>query len=392
MRYSPSALSEFEQCPLKFRFGYIDGIRKKEENIEAFMGTCVHKALERMLILEKEYGREPGLELASELFRKAWDEKYHPGVVIHRSDLTAEDYRNRGLIMVRNYFEMEGACRFGELVELELKLNFYLGGRNIGGRVDRVQREGGTYHVIDYKTSRGMMSQESADADRQLAIYELGIREKYPDVDDVELHWIMLAHKEVATSRRSEEERRRLAGEVTALMEEIEGTTDFRPCESYLCGWCSYEEECAAEKERRTAKAVEVEPTAEELVEEYARLTALKAELNAEVNRAAKRMDELAPMIGAVCEECGAWTLEGASFLLDVASKSELNLPKIGTEQRQALTGIVAECGLWAELSDIKKNELVKALKSGLFGERTGDVEGALVLKESYKIGVRQKD
>lgn len=252
--YTPSRLSDYLQCPLKYRFAYIDKIEKEGEGIEAFVGTCVHSALEQMLVLRKEYDREPSLELAEELYLKAWDESYHPGVIIRKPDLTPEDYKRRGLMMLRNYFEIESGQEFGRLLNLEKFLRFPLGENSIGGKIDRVHRDGNTIHIIDYKTSKDMMSQDAADRDRQLGLYELGIRQEFPDIEAVELHWYMLAHREVVTSVRDEEARRQLAESVCRIAGEIESTTDFRPCESNLCRWCDYRDACAEEKRNRTLK------------------------------------------------------------------------------------------------------------------------------------------
>ena len=82
--YSPSKLGQYQQCPLKYRFQYVDGIKKEEEGVEAFLGTCVHEAIERMLILERDFEREPSYELAEELFLRIWDERYHPAVIIRQ--------------------------------------------------------------------------------------------------------------------------------------------------------------------------------------------------------------------------------------------------------------------------------------------------------------------
>lgn len=34
--YSHSRIETFETCPLKYKFKYVDGIRKEEESVEAF--------------------------------------------------------------------------------------------------------------------------------------------------------------------------------------------------------------------------------------------------------------------------------------------------------------------------------------------------------------------
>lgn len=47
--FSDSRLSTFEQCPLKYKYQYIDKFKvKAAKTVEAFMGSCVHEALEKL--------------------------------------------------------------------------------------------------------------------------------------------------------------------------------------------------------------------------------------------------------------------------------------------------------------------------------------------------------
>ncbi|MDP2766040.1 MAG: PD-(D/E)XK nuclease family protein [Candidatus Methanoperedens sp.] len=47
--YSHSRLSAFENCPLQYRLRYVDKIKPDEAlTIEAFMGSRVHEALEKL--------------------------------------------------------------------------------------------------------------------------------------------------------------------------------------------------------------------------------------------------------------------------------------------------------------------------------------------------------
>ncbi len=391
--YTASRLKDYLQCPLKYRFAHIDKIKKDTEGIEAFMGTCVHNALEKMLFLNKEYDREPAYELAEQLYLKAWDELYHPEVVIRKPDLTPEDYKRRGLMMLRNYFEIEAEQDFGCLLDIEKRLRFDLGENKIGGKIDRLHRDGGTIHIIDYKTSKDPMSQEDADSDRQLGLYELGIRQEFPDVQAVELHWYMLGHKEVVTSIRDEEARRQLAERICRIAEEIEGTNEFRPSEGSLCGWCEYTEECADEKRKRTLKPEpEQIPPACELADEYAKLSARKTALNSEVKEIDNRLDELRPLIGAACREEGAWSVEGSECILDVAESLGYSIPGKNTPEREQLEALVREVGIWEQVSDIAKAQVLEALDEGLFGALSADVEGAFEKKENLRIKLKPKE
>jgi len=44
--YSHSRLETQRNCPLKYKFNYIDKVKRKEESIEAFLGYCFHEVRE----------------------------------------------------------------------------------------------------------------------------------------------------------------------------------------------------------------------------------------------------------------------------------------------------------------------------------------------------------
>lgn len=46
--YSHSRLSTFETCRLKYKYTYIDRIRKEGEGVEAFLGSRFHEMMEKL--------------------------------------------------------------------------------------------------------------------------------------------------------------------------------------------------------------------------------------------------------------------------------------------------------------------------------------------------------
>lgn len=391
-QYSHSKMNTFRQCPLKYRFAYIDKIKKEEEGIEAFTGSCVHKALEELLGLKKEFDREPDFEKAGELFLATWEEKYHPGIVIRRNGVTPEDYRKRGLMALRNFFEMEKGREFGELLGLEVRLLFPLGNSSIKGFIDRLQKDGDTFHIIDYKVARNDMPQEKADSDTQLALYEIGIRKLYPDVRNVVLHWYMLPHNNVVDSTRTESDLRQLEADVLALIDKIESTTEFLPVETSLCGWCEYQEECAEEKKRRTVEASRVEPPVEELVEEYVRLNREREKLNTGVKEVNRKLEDIKPVFAEIVKETGAWSIEGRDHLLDVKVGKNLFLPGKDTDDRKLLEDLVSRAGVWKEMSEINKSRILKAVEAGTLGDLGNDIRETFKERQTVKIKIRRME
>jgi len=107
----------------------------------------------------------------------------------------------------------------------------------------------GHYEIHDYKTSRRLPSQADVDRDRQLALYQLAVSQRLPDVRSVKLVWHYLAHDRMLVSRRSPEELRALRERIVVLIDTIERATaagDLPARTSPLCNWCEFKPVCPA--------------------------------------------------------------------------------------------------------------------------------------------------
>jgi RecB family exonuclease len=113
------------------------------------------------------------------------------------------------------------------------------------GYIDRLvhHTDSNIFEIHDYKTG-GLKSQHEVDNDRQLALYSLGIRESFENVEDVRLIWHFLDHGEKRISTRSVEQLMKLKEEIAFLIQKIEHTEQFAPNPSILCKWCEYRSHC----------------------------------------------------------------------------------------------------------------------------------------------------
>jgi len=92
------------------------------------------------------------------------------------------------------------------------------------GYIDRLSKTpDGIIQIHDFKTSANLPSQNDADTDRQLALYQLGIQQKWPDYNTIHLIWHYLAFDMELVSSRSPEAINELAWNTIKLIDEIEG-------------------------------------------------------------------------------------------------------------------------------------------------------------------------
>lgn len=248
--FSHSRLSTFEQCKLKYRYRYIEGIIPEiEKTIESHLGSSVHSALE-WLYKQIKTGKIPAVDEVILIYKNQWDEDYEDEIPIVKKYLNAEDYFNKGVEFLINYYVTHHPFNDNTL-EVEKEIIFDLdssGEYKIRGFIDRLAQnpETGEYEVHDYKTSRNLPTKETLDADRQLALYSIAIKEKYGKDKPVKLVWHYLSFNKKLDSKRTNEQLEKLKRDTLNLIKEIENTQEFPPEKSTLCHWCEYKNICPA--------------------------------------------------------------------------------------------------------------------------------------------------
>ncbi|MFA5173862.1 MAG: PD-(D/E)XK nuclease family protein [Candidatus Pacearchaeota archaeon] len=246
--YSHSKISTFEQCPLKFKFRYLDKIIPEvEESIEGFLGNTVHTTLEWLYknVMNKNI---PKLDELIEFYINKWTANFSNEIRIVKEDLDSEYYFNQGIKFIINYYKSHYPFSDNTIaLEHRILINLDPEGKyKLQGYIDRLvhNRENNVFEIHDYKTGNFLKSQEELDKDRQLALYCLGIKETFQNAKDVFLIWHFLAFDEKIVSKRTDEELENLKKDTINSIQKIESETEFKPCPSKLCKWCEFRNIC----------------------------------------------------------------------------------------------------------------------------------------------------
>jgi putative RecB family exonuclease len=87
-------------------------------------------------------------------------------------------------------------------------------------------------------------SLETIENDRQLALYSIGVKERYPDMKNIRLVWHFLRFDRKIDSTRTDEELEELKQTTIQLIGFIETTEEFSANPSRLCNWCGFKTLC----------------------------------------------------------------------------------------------------------------------------------------------------
>ena len=248
--YSHSRISSFENCPRKYAFRYVEKIESDSESVEAFVGKRVHEILERLYHHVRRNGRPPSLAQVHDRYRRDWREQWHPQVRIVRDENDEEHYIRYGEQCLTHYYRSHYPFDQGETVAIEQNLQIALdcdGRYRMRGIVDRVVRtREGAYEVHDYKTSGSLPPLSRLTGDRQLALYQIGLQQTYPEAQEVELVWHYLGFNKTMRVRHSAEQLAAVCRDTMARIDEIEAAQSFPTQKSPLCRWCEYAGICPA--------------------------------------------------------------------------------------------------------------------------------------------------
>ena len=355
--YSNSRISTFFQCPFRYKLRYIDRIRVKKDTIEAFMGSRVHEALEK-LYKDLKYGKMNTKEDVLKFYEKRWEEKWHDKVEVIRKEYTAENYKEMGRKYISDYYDHYKPFNHLKTIGLETEKFLDLGnGDKYHIRIDRLACDDeGNYYVCDYKTGGRLPCQSDLERDKQLAMYSLWVRKNFPDAKDVKLVWHYLAFDKKLTVEKDMGQLKKVKREVLNLIRQIENAVQYPASKSSLCRWCRYRKYCPHfkhefELEEMGEKAKEEDGV--KLVDEYAKLDEKEKEIREKKNEIKDRIIEYA-------KQNKIESVFGTENQANLRSYSKIQYPK--TKQ---FIKLLKKKGIYEDVIAINSSKLRKMLENG---------------------------
>jgi putative RecB family exonuclease len=397
-KFSHTRLSSYKNCPLRYKFAYIDRIKvEAEDTVETFLGSMVHEALEK-LYRNLQFERTLTLDGVLAFFNKEWDKNWDDSIIIVNKDYTQDNYRKMGERYLRDYYERYKPFSEGKILGLETTDTLSLDVQGKYGfhiRIDRLMDMGdGFYEVHDYKTNMTLARQEDLDKDRQLAMYSLWVREQFKDFKKVRLVWHFVAFDKEMESYRTKEQLEELRKQVLDDIHEIEIAQDFPANVSRLCNWCLHKGICP---EWKHEVQIEDKPVNEflddpgvKLVDEYVRV---KTELDAQKKIAEEKLEKLKEALIAFCERENLSTVFGSDKKVTVRKYESFKFPPKDSDERSALLAFLKDIGRLDELSELDVRNLASVLKDREWEGPELSKLGEFATKElNYRLSVAKHD
>lgn len=399
--YSISRIGTFESCPLQYKYAYIDRLPSEVETIEAFMGSMVHQALKEFYDLVKNRVIKPPDWLLAK-YEELWQKNFSGAIRIVKKDLLAEDYFRKGSTCLSDYyleyhpFDRAKVVKTEESISFTLRLNdAEYSFRGILDRLDWNDKER-IFEIHDYKTSGSLMTQEEADADRQLPLYQIALQTRWPEAERAKLVWHFLLFNKEIESSRTKEQLDGLRQDIVARIREIEACMDYPPNRSALCEWCAYQDICPEWKHPKAMEKLEVNEYRNDpgvvLVSKYAELEAKKKTLREEIE--AIEAEELKIEEAAIefAEKEGIRVIDGPDHELWIKIKDEVCAPTRREDEQkwQGLRDYLIRENKFIEVSTINNNMLNMRIR-GWPKEFFKQIEKFLIRRVTKEASLKKK-
>lgn len=366
--YSHTQLETFRICPKKYEFRYITKPEVPEvATAETILGSTVHKTLSR-LFQDVQMEKVPGLPEVEKNFDDFWQKEWHSGLRMS-GDYDALDYKRIGLKCLRDFYNHHHPFNQSRTLGLDYRATVSLdesGRYKMTGFIDRLAKAPDeTYEIHDFKTGKNLPSQTDLETDQQLTLYNLLVRQLWPQVEKVRSIWHFLRFDELLTTVRTPEQVEEAKQKVIERIDEIEASRaagHFPTKVSDFCNWCDYKHVCPAWKhlfwlEEEKEKIADADQ-GKQMVDELSRLKADRAELEA-------RIEQVREIILEFARQNGLTALFGTGQIAQIKDSEWPRLPdrKLNPKAREALEKLLKERDLWEKASEVTRYKLDRILK-----------------------------
>jgi ATP-dependent helicase/DNAse subunit B len=235
LKVSASALKTYEQCPRKYFYTYIEKLPKKKWP-HAELGDFVHNSLEEFHnhlkdneVHELEWGPLLGGICRSQL---------------KEMNLTSEQ-KLTAKKMLDTYLRVLRASGLPKVLFNEKAFTLEIPDDIIiRGYIDRVDEDGDSFHIIDYKSGKSKYLDEF-----QLTVYALAMMSEHPQINKIRGSYLVLGEgcKSIPyTISRTDAER--CSDKIRKESDKIRSDQTWATKPTRLCSYCDFEQACPATK------------------------------------------------------------------------------------------------------------------------------------------------
>lgn len=302
--YSFSQIQTYLQCPLKYKFRYVDKIVPEwEENLHLILWTEVHSALE-WLYKQVNVQKIPSYDDLEEVFVQNFNEKANK---IEAEDSEKEEFLTRWKYYLKNFYEKH--YPFDDIKVIWTEIQLYIDLWNdvkFQWFIDRLDKKQNDFILTDYKTNKNLPPEDKTLYEEQLTLYALWVKQKYGKYFK-KLYWnLEYLHFDIQDFWEITEDRiEEVKQKYQTITKEIEtkkaeynlwDEEAFPTIESSNCRFCDYKELCPLFKHLywSVGEFELSEDTIKQMIDDYVKLSKQKSDIEKQLKQNKQVLEKFA--------------------------------------------------------------------------------------------------
>lgn len=232
---SHSSISLYQECPQKFKFRYVEGIKEAPKSYFSF-GQSVHKTLE---FLYSSQLIPPALPEVLTHYETNWVKEGYKSP----QEENIKFAEGKKILIA---FYAKHAKDWKPPMATEYDFSVSIDGIAVRGKIDRIDKlASGNLHVIDYKTGKPFQPKR-ADGDAQLTLYQMACEEALGlAVEKLTLYHLPTLEPQTSP-RHNDSQIRDLRKEIINVKTSVDQELFDPKPDDYKCRWCDYKPLCPA--------------------------------------------------------------------------------------------------------------------------------------------------
>jgi RecB family exonuclease len=245
-QFSFSRIKTFHQCPTRYRYRYLKGLKEAFRSIESHLGSVIHDVLE-WLYDERENGSSPSLAAALEFLTDRWSAGLGDEVTVIRCSDRVDDYLVTAREMLERFHRGAFQRDRSQTIALEQRMSYRLSETIVfTGFADRIGRtDTGRLFVVDYKTSKKEGDPTEFSEGLQAPLYAACAMERH-DEGEALAGYHYLRHDRTRWQMIDAARAEQLLDRFHQLASSAQQATEFEPRPGILCAWCGFNTVCPA--------------------------------------------------------------------------------------------------------------------------------------------------
>jgi putative RecB family exonuclease len=244
---SPTKFASFLACPLKYRWTYVDDRGRWYLRAKSYysFGSTLHKVLERFH--DSGDSGVTSTEQALSAYEEGWIEAGYSS-----AEEMQEAYGEGKEILERYVGQLIEKPREATTLAVESQIRMPFGDDfDLIGRIDRIDEyPDGTLEIVDYKSGRSEVTTDDVETDLAMGIYQLLVRQKFPD-RKVVATIVALRTGRFASSSLTDDQAAELKSDLWELGRMVVSTNwdEKLPVAKPACAYCDFLELCRRDSE-----------------------------------------------------------------------------------------------------------------------------------------------